>query len=97
MCGRIFHGDDVHVRVHLHVLRHVRDLLVLMLMFFAFNKSLFLSKADSSDSVLSLSFIALAIFLATGSKLSPVYKNKSDFPISTICFDLDHMYVDLRL
>ena len=25
--GRIFHGDDVHVRVHLHVLRHVRDLL----------------------------------------------------------------------
>ena len=71
--GRIFHGDDVHVRVHLHVLRHVRDLLrahahVLRLLINPY----FLSKADSSDSVLSLSFIALAIFLATGSKFTSI-------------------------
>jgi hypothetical protein len=54
--------------------------------------------ANSNDNVLFLSFIAFAIFLATGSRLSPVYTNKSDlvYPLKSFAQQIGGKYVHVE-
>ena len=88
----IHHDDDdvllSHDHVpHVHALHHARVDQLKALLYLIY----------PLKTVLSLSLIVDATFLATGSKLSPVYINKSDLLALNISFVLVHSYVNLSL